>query len=124
MEKTAIIVTDGSDSIQKMAAAIAAELKGFKVVSAAAKDFAGTDLLAAGFCFFGAENPSPPSFSYVNKMLQHINLAGRHCGIFSNSKGAVDYLRGMVHDSEMAVYPEPFFGDGDIKEWAKKVIAA
>ena len=123
MEKTALIVTDGTESMQKMAEAIAAELNTYKVVSTAAKDFAGTDLLAASFCFFGAENPNPPSFSYLYKMLQHINLVGRPCGIFSGSKNAAEYLQKMAHDSELTLHPDPFLGEGDIKEWVKKIIA-
>ena len=123
MEKTALIVTDGTECMQKMAEAIAAELQNYKVVSTTAKDFAGIDLLAASLCFFGAENPKPPSFSYLYKMLQHINLIGRTCGIFSVSKNTADYLQKMVHDSELTLHPDPFLGEGDIKEWVKKVIA-
>ena len=123
MEKTALIVTDGAENVRKMAEAIAAELKGYKVISVAAKDFAGTDLLSASLCFFGAENPAPPSFSYLHKILQHINLVDRCCGIFSNSKEAAAYLGDMVHASEMVIRSDPFLGKGDIKAWVKKVIA-
>lgn len=124
MEKAAIIVTDGTESMQKTAAAISQELKNFKLVCVAAKDFKGTDLLAASICFFGAENPNPPSFSYLFKMLQHINLARRPCGIFSNSKNAAQYLQKMVSSAELALHADPYMGEGDIKEWVKKVIAA
>ena len=123
VEKTALIVTDGTECMQKMAETIAAELQNYKVVSTAAKDFAGTDLLAASFCFFGAETPTPPSFSYLYKMLQHINLADKPCGIFSATKNAAEYLQKMVHDSELILHSDPFMGEGDIKEWVKKVIA-
>ena len=122
MEITALIVTDGADSTRKVAEAIASELKKCKVISVLAKDFAGTDLLPVNCCFFGAESPNPPSFSYLYKMLQHINLAGRSCGIFSNSKKAAEYLSAMVQASELALYPDPYLGEGDIKEWVKKVI--
>ena len=123
MEKTAIIVTDGSESTRQMAAAIAAELKKYKVVSVTAKDFLGTDLLPANLCFFGAAEPDPPSFSYLYKMLQHINLADRYCGIFSKSKKAAEYLSTMVHDSELALYPDPYLGEGDIKAWVRKILS-
>lgn len=123
MEKTAIIVTDEAESSRKMAKAIAAELEGFNVISVLAKDFAGTDLLPAALCFFGAENPEHPSFSYIFKMLQHINLADRSCGIFANTEEAAQYLCSMVHDSELALRADPFLGEGDIKAWVKKVIS-
>ena len=124
VEKAVIIVTDEAESTGKMAEAIAAELKNFKIVSVTAKDFSGTDLLAASIIFFGAERNDPPSFTYLNKMLQHINLAGRSCGIFSPSKQAAEYLCGMVRDSEITVYPDLFLGEGDIKTWVKKVTTA
>ena len=123
MEKTALIVTDGTESMRKIAGAIAAELKNYKVISVEAKDYAGTDLLPSSLCFFGAEKSEDPSFSYLFKMLQHINLVGRPCGIFSGSTEASEYLKKMVHDSELALYPDPFLGEGDIKEWVKKVIS-
>ena len=122
MEKTAIIVTDEAESTRKMAKAIAAELTNYKVISVVAKDFAGTDLLPSDLCFFGAENPDHPSFSYLFKMLQHINLVDRSCGIFSNSEKTAQSLCDMVHDSELALRAEPFLGEGDIKAWVKKVI--
>ena len=120
MEKTVLIVTDEAESTKKMAEAIAAELKKCNIVSA--KDFKGTDLLPANLLFFGAESTEPPSFSDLYKMLQHINLAGRLCGIFSGSKKAAKYLCDMVRDSEMTIYPDPFLGEGDIKTWVQKVI--
>jgi hypothetical protein len=122
VEKAAIIVTDGTESTRKTAEDIVAELKDYKVVSVDAKDLSGVDLLASSIYFFGAEKSDPPSFSYLYKMLQHINLVGRPCGIFSGSKDACEYLRKMVHDSELALYSEPFLGEGDIIEWVKKVI--
>ena len=106
-----------------MAEAIAAELKNCTVVSVSAGNFKPTQLLPADVCFFGAENPDPPSFSGLYKFLEHINLAARPCGIFSGSKKTADYLKKMVQDSELALYPEPFLGEGDIKAWVKKVIS-
>ena len=123
MERTALIVTDGAESSQIIAEAIEAALKQCKVVSVTAGDFEGTQLLSADLCFFGVEKPKPPSFSYLDNLLQHINLANRPCGIFSSSQKAADYLRGMVHDSELALYPDPFLGEGDIKIWTEKVVS-
>ena len=124
MEKTALIVTDGEESTQKLADAIKKALTDWEVISVSAGEFKGTQLLPADLCFFGAENPNPPSYSYLYKMLMHINLVNRPCGIFSISKEAADYLRGMVHDSEMILYPDPFLGKGDIKTWTEKVASS
>ena len=123
METTALIVTDGTENTQKMAEAIAAELKPYKVNLITAEDFDGTDLLPASLCFFGADHPEPPSFTYLFKMLQHINLAEKPCGIFSGSKKAAEYLFAMVNNSEIDLYPDPFLGKGDIKKWVKEVLA-
>jgi hypothetical protein len=121
VEKTALIVTDGAESTVKAAESIAEVLKGYRVYSVTAQDFKGTHLLPADVCFFGTEQPDPPSFSCLSRILAHINLARRPCGIFSASAGAVEYLRGMVRDSELALYPDPFTGKGDIGAWAGKV---
>jgi flavodoxin len=122
VEKTALIVTDGAETTQKMAETIAEALKDYKVNLVAAKDFSGTHILSADICFFGAETPNPPSFAYLYKVLEHINLAGRLCGIFSSSEKTVEYLCGMVHDSELILYPDPFLGKGDVKSWVDKVL--
>jgi len=123
VEKTALIVTDGAESTQKIAEELKAVLANYQVILVSAGDFKGTQLLPADLCFFGAEEPEPPSFSYLYKMLMHINLANRPCGIFSTSEKAVEYLRGMVHDSELALYPDPFLGEGNIKTWTEQVAA-
>ena len=121
MEKTVLIVTDGAESTQKIAEDIKTALKDCHVVFVKAGNFEGTQLLPADLCFFGAENPELPSFSYLYKVLKHINLVNRPCGVFASSKKAADYLSGMVEDSEMALYPDPFLGKGDIKTWTEKV---
>jgi acid phosphatase class B len=122
VEKTALIITDDSESTRKTAESIASLLTTWKVVSITAGDFDGTQLLPADIYFFGAEKSNPPSFSYLHKMLQHINLAGRLCGIFSASQEAAGYLRNMVRDSELALHPDPFLGEGDIKTWTEKIV--
>ena len=123
VETTALIVTDGSESTQVMAEAIAAEIKKCKVTFVSAANFKGTDLLPADFCFFGAENPNPPSFSYLYEMLQHINLVNRPCGIFSNSKETINYLNEMVKDSELDLQSEPFTGECNIKDWITRILS-
>jgi hypothetical protein len=121
VEKTALIVTDGAETTQKMAETIAEALRDYTVNLVAAKDFSGTQILPADICFFGAETPNPPSFDYLHNLLEHINLAGRPCGIFSPSEKALEYLRGMVRDSELALLPDPFPAQGDAKAWTAKV---
>jgi hypothetical protein len=122
VETTVLIVTDGAEGAQRTAKAIIEALGDRKVTLVTAGDFEGTQLLSAGIFFFGAEAPNPPSFAYLHKMLEHINLAGRPCGVFSSSERAAVYLCGMVHDSEAALYPEPFLGAGDIGTWVEKVV--
>jgi hypothetical protein len=123
-KKNVLIVVDGAESTQKMAAAIAAALKNFTVVTLTAGEFSGTNILSADIYFFGAEAPNPPSFTYLNTMLHHINLVGRPCGVFSNSVNAAEYLRSMVHDSELALYPVVLMeGKGDAKKWTESVTA-
>jgi hypothetical protein len=119
--KKALIVTDGAVSTQQMAETIAVALREFAVTIVPAGAFSGTHILPADIVFFGAEAPNPPTFVYLNKVLQHINLAGRPCGIFSGSVSALDYLQKMVHDSELVLCPDPFQGKGDVRVWIKKV---
>jgi hypothetical protein len=122
-KKTALIVTDGAVSTQQMAESIAAALGEFAVTIVPAGAFSGTHILPADIVFLGTEIPNPPTFGYLDMVLQHINLAGRPCGIFSGSASAVDYLRKMVHDSEMALCADCFDGKGNVKAWVEKVAA-
>jgi hypothetical protein len=121
----ALIVTDGADSTVRIAEQIAAELKEHNVVIRAAADFAGTDLLPAGVFFLGCKEPNPPSFAYLSEFLQHINLAGRRCGVFSpDSAKSVTYLAGLVRDCEAAL-GQPFIakdGAPALKQWIKSVL--
>lgn len=121
-KKNALIVTDGTAPITQMAQAIAAALKKCSVTVVSAAEFKGTALLSSDLCFFGAESAKPASFKYLDTVLQHINLAGRPCGIFSSSQDAAEYLRGMVRDSELALHPVALMaGRTDVKKWAAGV---
>jgi hypothetical protein len=123
-KKNALIVIDGATSIRKMADAIAVVLKDFTLVSVTANEFLGTHILSADICFFGSGTSNPPSFSSLNMILRHINLAGRPCGVFSNSVDGAEYLRNMVQDSELALYPVVLMeGKGDVKKWTESIIA-
>jgi hypothetical protein len=120
-KKTALIVTDGTVSTQQMAESIAVALGDFAVTIVPAGAFSGTHILPADIVFFGAEVPNPPTYKYLFTVLQHINLVGRPCGIFSGSAEAVEYLCKAVHDSELALCADPFQGKEDVKAWIKKV---
>jgi hypothetical protein len=125
MKKYALIITDGAPATGKIAESIAGFLKGARVVILAASDFSGADILPADMYFFGCEEPCPPSFSCLSILLRHINLAGRSCGLFSpKSAGAVKYLAGMVRDSELALYANPFLaGDSrTLQGWVAEVM--
>jgi adenine phosphoribosyltransferase len=125
-KKNVLIVTDGIDATQKMAARIAKALKGARAVSITALDFAGTDMLAAEAYFFGCAEPNPASFAYLRDILKHINLAGRPCGVFSPvSDQAIDFLTAMVRDSEAALYSKPLFAANIeyVKSWTDQVIS-
>jgi hypothetical protein len=126
-KKSVLIVTDGAESTTRVAAEIAAVFTaasaGNKVKVVTAADFAATDLLPADICFFGAEGPAPASFSGLEQLLLHINLAGRSGGLFAGSAKAAAYLRRMVHDSELRLSAKPFVAgkSGSVKAWIKTV---
>ena len=124
--KNVLIVTDSSGETAKMAAGIAAALKDNKVSVKPVSDFKGNDLLPAEVFFLGCEKPKPGSFSYLEDLLKHINLAGRPCGVFSpGSEKAVEYLAGLVKDCEAALNPEFLLTNSgkDISRWAKKIVS-
>jgi len=127
----ALIITDGSESIQSIALLIKESLKnensGIKPVICPASDFKGNELLPAEVFFIGCETPSPSSFSWIEDFFSHINLASRKCGIFSVKTKTVNYLRGILKDSEAGI-AEPFLAENgnakktDIKKWIKQII--
>jgi hypothetical protein len=120
-----LIVTDGTESTQKIGEEIAQKLKGNQVVIKKSPDLCGTDILPADVYFFGCENPHPRSFACLEQVLLHINLVGRPCGLFSPcSQEAVRYLAALVHDSELVLKADPFLGvkSKDIGVWIQKTI--
>ena len=121
-----MIITDETQKVAEMADGIAVALKGKNVTVRKVSEFNGNDILPADAFFLGCEKPNPPSFSYIEDLFRHINLAGRPCGIFSpGTKETANYLSGMVHDCEAALGEEPFLPDSgkNIKTWAQSVIA-
>ncbi|MCL2196683.1 MAG: hypothetical protein FWB77_03620 [Treponema sp.] len=127
MSKKAIIITDGTKSIESLAKPIKQALAGFSVNIYQADKFAGNDLFPADIFFLGAENPNPPSFSYLEEMLAHINLASRKCAVFSTSQKALKYLGDILKDSEAAQGETLLSLDGDYQEsdinkWVKGLL--
>ena len=124
--KTALIVIDGA-TVEKIADKICAALKGYQTVIRKAESFVGTDLLPAQAFFLGCEIPEPASFAYLDQMLQHINLSGRCCGVFSTDSKALKYLSKMVKDSSVSLGEPLLSKDGEVtpgamKEWTKKIL--
>jgi hypothetical protein len=123
-KKTALIITDGTESIQKIADVIAVSLRENRVTIRSASGLAGTDMLSADAVFIGCEEPNPVSFAYLAELLRHINLAGRSCGLFSSrSEKAAAYLSDLVRDSELALDQRIIFGNdaGDVSKWAERI---
>ncbi|MDR3337731.1 MAG: hypothetical protein LBT16_11050 [Treponema sp.] len=124
-KKRVLIVTDNAKPARDLADSIAKAAPEGLVTIKSAADFSGSDILPADICFFGCVTPRPSSFSHVEEVLFHINLAGRPCGLFSpDSQEALDYLSGIVQDSELAVIAPPFLSSskGDVKVWAKNIL--
>ena len=123
-KKKVLIITDGTESVDLIAQFVKNELTGCKVMVCPADKFAGTDLLPSEVFFLGCGKPSPESFSYLEEMLAHINLAGRKCGIFSTNEKALKYLRGIVKDCDADLGEPLLVADGKIhapsvKKWLK-----
>jgi len=127
VSKKALIITDGTPSIESIAQAISGALTDFNVKIYSAQKFEGTDLLPAEVFFIGCEEVSPSSFSYLEDMLSHINLASRKCGIFSVKNEPLKYLAKIIKDCE-ADAAEPLLAkDGKIEQpavnkWLKQII--
>jgi len=127
VSKKALIITDGTESINSLAEPIKNALTGFDVKIRNAEKFEGTDLLPADIFFIGCEKPSVPSFAYLEEMLSHINLSSRKCGIFSVNQKALKYLSGILKDCEADLGETMLSTDGgyqqsDIDKWIKGLI--
>ena len=129
-DKKILIITDGSATIRQMAEDIAVIIgnnSDYPVTVVQAEHFAGTDLLASDAFFLGCEAPKPASFSYLEALFAHVNLAGRPCGIFSSNNKAIKYLSALVRDSD-AVTAKPLLAKtgtvngGDLQKWIKGVL--
>jgi len=125
-----LIITDAAASMQQMAADIAAIIEGYPGYSAQTIDaerFAGNDLLPCCAFFLGCEAPTPSSFSYLELLLQHINLVGRPCGLFSSDDNALKYLSALVIDSEAVAGKPLLVKDGaadreTLQNWVQGIL--
>jgi len=128
----ALIITDGTESIQSIALLIKESLAGVKSKGkittgiCTAQNLKGNEILPADIFFLGCEEPSPSSFTLLEEILSHINLAPRKCGVFSVKAKTNKYLLSILKDSE-ADTKEPFLAENgnlkksDIKKWLKQI---
>ena len=124
--KTALIVIDGA-TVGKFAGMISASLKGYKTTIRQAQAYVGTDILPADIFFLGCETSEPASFSYIAKMLQHINLSGRCCGIYATDSKVLKYLSKLVKDSGVNVGETLLVNSATttsalIKKWTQSIL--
>jgi hypothetical protein len=125
-KKKAIIISDGNEAIQSIARSIKDALSDIKTKIIPADKFAGNDLLGADIFILGCENPNPPSFTYIEDLLSHINLASRKCCIFSTSEKTIKYLKGILKTCE-ADLTQPYLTvkdkvkKSDVKSWLKGI---
>jgi len=129
----ALIITDGTESIQFIAQIIKESLNGggtnakikIKTTICAAENFQGNELLPTDIFFIGCEKSSPSSFKWLEDFLAHINLASRKCGIFSVKAKSISYLKSILKDSEADI-GEPLLAEtvkkADVKKWIKQFI--
>jgi spermidine synthase len=127
VSKKALIITDGTESINSLAQPIKTALEGFTVQICDAEKFIGNDILPADIFLLGCENPSPSSFAYLEEMLSHINFASRKCGVFSTNQKSLKYLSDILKDSEAALGETMLSSDGgyqqsDINKWVKGLL--
>jgi hypothetical protein len=125
--QTALIVIDDAESTWNIAQAVSASLDGYAAVLRHVDAFSGTDLLSADVFLLGCAAPNPVGFIYLEDMLNHINLAGRRCGIFSANSAALQYLSALVRDSEAAVgkpllAPEDAVDSTILRQWVQSIL--
>jgi hypothetical protein len=105
--KILIIADNGAvtRSVAKNIAAIfgAEPFANWSAAVISAEDFSPTMLLSAYAFLLGCEKPEPLEFTGIKAVFEHINLAGRPCGVFSPQASAIKYLSRLVRDSEAAL---------------------
>jgi hypothetical protein len=123
-ENKVLIVIDEDDTTRKVALAIVSEFLGDDIRIVEAANFTGTDILAPELLFIGCANVKPASFEYLEKVLAHINLAGRKCALFSpSSPEALFYLVDLIKDCEIRSIVKPLisWNISDYKNWVREL---
>ncbi|AEJ18931.1 hypothetical protein [Gracilinema caldarium] len=129
--RNVLILVDEADTIKEVGRQLASYMAPVHVAIVDAADFAATDLLPADAYFLGCQEPHPARFCEVERVLKGINLAGRPCGLFTlSSKSAIEYLRSISQDAELAVFSEPLFFESlkpvdrapKVKAWVHAVL--
>ncbi|MCL2184866.1 MAG: hypothetical protein FWB86_03290 [Treponema sp.] len=124
----ALIITDGTESIQSIALLIKESLTDYQTDICTAEKFQGNEVLPANIFFIGCSEPSPSSFEFLEMMLSHINFASRKCGVFALNKKTGKYLLDMLKDSEAQTAEPLLITDitqikkAEIKKWLKLII--
>jgi hypothetical protein len=126
-KKKAFIITDGTKPVRSIALFIKESLVDYKVKICPAKRFNGNDLLPADIFFIGCKRQKPKSFSFLEEMLAHINLASKKCGVFSLNEKSLNYLRGILADSEADLIQPQIFSEEKIEKiavnkWVNKLL--
>ena len=128
-KKQISIITDEADKTQDTAKTIAGIIESLpenryfaSIVNA--ENFSATDLQPAVIFFIGCETPKPASFSKVDELFEHINFAGRSCGIFAQEGKALEYLTKIVNNTEASVSALPLEEktEAGLKAWIEGVI--
>jgi len=127
VSKKALIITDGTESIDAIACLIAAALPDYKVKICSGHNFEGTDLLPVDVFFIGCESSSPRLFSYFEDLLSHINLASRKCGVFSVNEKSLKYLCAIVEDCEASLGSPLYVSSKpapvkELEKWVRTII--
>jgi len=124
----ALIITDGTESIQSIALLIKDSLTDYITDICTAENFKGNEVLPSDVFFIGCSEPSPASFNFIEMMFTHINFASRKCGVFSLNKKTSKYLLDILKDSEVIITEPLLVSDlkelkkADIKKWLKPII--
>jgi hypothetical protein len=126
-----LIITDNTPAIktvtEKIAGIFGDSFENYTFSSISAEQFSATDLLPADAFILGCEMPKPPLFVYIEDLFEHINLAGRPCGIFSTNTRSIKYLSNLVRASEAAL-KRPFLvknnvpDNNKLQNWVQSII--
>lgn len=128
MMKTLIVYEDGKPDLEKSAKLIASGLSesDFEIRLRAASTVSIPDILASKLYFFGAEIPHSPSYAEIARIFSGINLAGRSAAYFGPSAEAINSLRKMASETDLAATGKDLVdanpGPDAISAWLRDLI--